>query len=601
MKVKQWLAALGVSTILLTTSSVWAATKMPAEATAKIPALLRVLEETEEAVKKGENTEALKEIKEFYELYEGIETQVKAVAAKEHEKIEEHVDEVKKLLAARQVKSEEVEQHLEAIAGELKELSGQEDAAEGKTVDVAAKQKELKEIFEKAEAAAKAGDWNKVKEEIGEFYLGYETIEKQVEVSNREAHEAIEAGVDEIKSLLARNPVSAEKVKEAMEKIESGLVAIAPAEQKAEGKVKVLAELQEKLEAALQAVEEQNWEKAKAELAEFYEKYEVIEAEVKASQKGLHEQIENTLDEAKKLLATSAPEQGKIKEKVEALEALVKQLQDEKAPGEEAQVQKGNMSGIIDSATILLREGFEALLVFAALLAFLRKAGQNDKVKYLYAGAILGVVASFLVAWVFGAAFTANVANREIAEGAISLIAAGMLFYVSYWLISKANAEQWQKYISGQTQASLAQNNVLSLAFVAFLAVFREGFETVLFYAALIPQIGWASAGTGMVIATAALAAVAVAIFVFGMKVPIKPFFTITGVLLYYLAFKFTGVGIHELQEGKVVGETIIPWIPKVQGIGLYPSMESLAAQGLLLAAAVIALIWVLKNKPARN
>lgn len=506
MKVKQWLAALGVSTILLTTSSVWAATKLPAEATAKIPALLRVLEETEEAVKKGENTEALKEIKEFYELYEGIETQVKAVAAKEHEKIEEHVDEVKKLLAAKQVKSEEVEQHLEAIAGELKELSGQEDAAEGKTVDVAAKQKELKEIFEKAEAAAKAGDWNKVKEEIGEFYLGYETIEKQVEVSNREAHEAIEAGVDEIKSLLARNPVSAEKVKEALEKIESGLVAIAPAEQKAEGKAKVLAE-----------------------------------------------------------------------------------------------VEKGNMSGIIDSATILLREGFEALLVFAALLAFLRKAGQNDKVKYLYAGAILGVVASFLVAWVFGAAFTANVANREIAEGVISLIAAGMLFYVSYWLISKANAEQWQKYISGQTQASLAQNNVLSLAFVAFLAVFREGFETVLFYAALIPQIGWASAGTGMVIATAALAAVAVAIFVFGMKVPIKPFFTITGVLLYYLAFKFTGVGIHELQEGKVVGETIIPWIPKVQGIGLYPSMESLAAQGLLLAAAVIALIWVLKNKPAQN
>ncbi|MFZ5626473.1 MAG: sporulation protein YpjB, partial [Bacillota bacterium] len=200
MKVKQWLAALGVSTILLTTSSVWAATKLPAEATAKIPALLRVLGETEEAVKKGENTEALKEIKEFYELYEGIETQVKAVAAKEHEKIEEHVDDVKKLLADKQVKSEEVEQHLEAIASELKELSGQEDAAEDKTVDVAAKQKELKEIFEKAEEAAKAGDWNKVKEEIGEFYLGYETIEKQVEVSNREAHEAIEAGVDEIKS-----------------------------------------------------------------------------------------------------------------------------------------------------------------------------------------------------------------------------------------------------------------------------------------------------------------------------------------------------------------------------------------------------------------
>ncbi len=258
---------------------------------------------------------------------------------------------------------------------------------------------------------------------------------------------------------------------------------------------------------------------------------------------------------------------------------------------------QGGTSGVVDAATILLREGFEALLVFAALLAFLRKAGQQDKNKYLYAGALLGLVASFAVAWIFGAAFTANVANRELAEGVISLIAAVMLFYVSYWLISKANAEQWQKYIAGQTQASLQENNVWSLAFVAFLAVFREGFETVLFYAALIPQIGWTSAGLGMGIATLALVLIAVAILVFGMKIPVKPFFTITGVLLYYLAFKFAGIGIHEMQEGQKIGETTIAWLPKIKAIGLYPTVETVAAQSILLAAAAGALIWIMSQK----
>lgn len=495
ISLKKWLAVTGVSVLLLTSTPALAAEKLSGEAAEKVPGLLHILEETEEATRKGDYQEALKEIKEFYEHYEGIETQVKAVAASEHEEIEEHVDEIKAMLAAGSVNAEDVEKHIEAIAGELKELTGQE----------------------------------------GEPLKG----EDQAEIQK---------------------------------------------------------EMQEKLAEALEAAENHDWEKANTELGEFYLNYEAIEAQVKANQTELHEQIEDTLDEAKKMLATASPDQNEVKEKIEQLQQLVNQVA---VKGEKDQ--EGNLGGIIDSATILLREGFEALLVFAALLAFLRKAGQQDRVKYLYAGALSGVAASFLVAWIFGAAFTANVANREIAEGVISLIAAAMLFYVSYWLISKANAEQWQQYIAGQTKASLEQNNVLSLAFVAFLAVFREGFETVLFYAALIPQIGWASAGTGMIIAALGLLVVAIAIFVFGMKVPIRPFFTITGALLYYLAFKFAGAGVHELQEGKLVGETIVSWLPKLDAVGFYPTVETAAVQGLLLAAAILGLFLVLKNKPANS
>jgi high-affinity iron transporter len=171
------------------------------------------------------------------------------------------------------------------------------------------------------------------------------------------------------------------------------------------------------------------------------------------------------------------------------------------------------------------------------------------------------------------------------------LLAAAVLFFVSYWLISKAEADKWQRYIQGKVKTALSRGSGWALAGAAFLAVFREGVETVLFYEALL---GTAEGAEGMVVAgfaggVVALAFVYLLFLRFGMRIPIRPFFFGTSVLLYYLAFVFAGRGVAELQEGGLISTTPTAAVPQVDLFGIHPTVEGLLVQGLLLACLLYA------------
>jgi high-affinity iron transporter len=178
------------------------------------------------------------------------------------------------------------------------------------------------------------------------------------------------------------------------------------------------------------------------------------------------------------------------------------------------------------------------------------------------------------------------------------LLAAAVLFYVSYWLLSKIEAAKWTAFVKDKMESALSSGSGLALTAVAFLAVYREGFETILFYKALFSSAG--SAGTvsvlaGMAAGTVGLVAVYVVINQLGLRVAMKPFFAVTGAMLYYMAFVFAGKGVAELQEGGVVGLTVVEGIPRIPVLGIYPTLESLALQGLLLILAVVALVWAMR------
>jgi len=148
----------------------------------------------------------------------------------------------------------------------------------------------------------------------------------------------------------------------------------------------------------------------------------------------------------------------------------------------------------------------------------------------------------------------------------------------------------------------LSTGSSFALASVAFLAVYREGFETILFYKALLTSAGSAAGGTTAVVAGIAAGAVAllvvyVAIDRFGMKIPLKPFFAVTSAMLYYMAFVFAGKGIADLQEGGLVRTTVLDWAPRIPVLGVYPTVESLALQGVLLAALVFAIVWLQRRR----
>jgi high-affinity iron transporter len=240
----------------------------------------------------------------------------------------------------------------------------------------------------------------------------------------------------------------------------------------------------------------------------------------------------------------------------------------------------------------MLREGLEALLVIGALTAFLRRSGNGDKQRWIWAGAGLGIVLSVGLAFVLQQVFQRAGASlgSEMVEGWIGLIAAAMLFYVSYWLHSKARLGAWQSYIREKSTAALAGGSMLSLAVIALLAVFREGAETAVFYLGIAPSISPADLLLGLGLGLVSLVAIGAALLLIGLRLPLRPFFFASSALIYYLGFKFVGTGLHALQVAGVLRATPGP-LPSSDVLGLYPTWETALPQIVLLVVAA-AIIW---------
>ncbi len=244
---------------------------------------------------------------------------------------------------------------------------------------------------------------------------------------------------------------------------------------------------------------------------------------------------------------------------------------------------------------IIVREGLEAILVIAAIIAYLVKSGNGRSLKNVYAGAALGIAASFVAAaalYYLKQAFAGAGMAQEIIEGVTALIAVCVLFYVSNWMISKAEAAAWSSYIDSKVQTSVERRSAFTLAFTAFLSVFREGAEVVLFYQPMLSEgnagMVWAGFGVGCVV----LVFVYLAIAKLSIRLPIKVFFTATSILMAVMCVSFLGSGIKELAEGNVFDLSLqVPGIPEndaLQILGIYPYLETLVPQLIL---AVILLI----------
>ena len=243
---------------------------------------------------------------------------------------------------------------------------------------------------------------------------------------------------------------------------------------------------------------------------------------------------------------------------------------------------------------IIVREGLEAILVIAAIIAYLIKSGNGRSLRNVYIGAVCGVAASFaaaaVLAWAKSAFASAGMA-QEVIEGITALIAVCVLFYVSNWMISKAEAASWSRYIDGKVQSSVEQGSAFALAFTAFLSVFREGAEVVLFYQPMLSEgnagMVWAGFGAGCVL----LVFVYLAITKLSIKLPIKVFFTATSILMAVMCVAFLGSGIKELAEGNVFDLVYnVPGIPEndvIQIFGIYPYLETLVPQ-LILAIILL-------------
>jgi len=261
-----------------------------------------------------------------------------------------------------------------------------------------------------------------------------------------------------------------------------------------------------------------------------------------------------------------------------------------------------------DATIIVIREGLEALLVVVALLAFLQRSGNADKSRYIWGGAGVGLVASIALGIaiheLLGKAFSGE--NRELMEGITGILAAVMLLYVSYWLHSKSSIGAWQKYIGHQTTQALATGSLIGLGLLSFLAVFREGGETVLFFLGMTGRISTGDMLLGLAIGAVFPTIVGVLLIVVGVRIPMRPFFAVASVLTFYLCFKFVGTGLHSLQVADVLNATTEDYLPSNDTLGLFPSWQTTIPQVILLAVGLGAAAYsqlrdrVHKGEPAK-
>jgi len=336
------------------------------------------------------------------------------------------------------------------------------------------------------------------------------------------------------------------------------------------------------IDEAIKHIGEKNYADAAASIQQFIIIWPQVEQEVSTRNGSLYTKIESDMP----MIASSL-----MKSNVDA-EHITQNLKQVKT---EIELLKADTNySFWDSAMILLREGLEALLIIVALAAFLKKSGQQAMEKWIYIGALLGVVCSIVAAVLMSTVLNSATvdSNREVLEGYIGLAAAAMMIGVGVWLHNKTSVGSWNRYISNQMNQAISTGSVVSMAAVSFLSVFREGAETIVFYIGILPKMEMSQFWLGIAMALAILAATAVVLMKMSGKIPVHKFFIVATIFIYLLAFKIIGGSMHTLQLQGRLDTTVVDGLPVLSTVGFYPTFETIIGQAVLILLILATIIY---------
>lgn len=261
----------------------------------------------------------------------------------------------------------------------------------------------------------------------------------------------------------------------------------------------------------------------------------------------------------------------------------------------------------IASLTIILREGLEALIIVVAIISYIIQSGNKNRLNIAYSALWSGILLSFITAFFVSYVIRANAGqSRELIEGVTMLIAVALLFYVGFWLLSNAHNVRYAKHMQEQAREAISKGSARTLWWTVFLAVFREGAETILFYQALIFDASTNSEMSavfgGLIVGMVILVVLYYLLKAGAVRIPVKQFFLVTSYIIFYMCFVFAGKGIVELVEGKLITPHLffIEFSP-VTWLGLHPYYESLILQAIILAALVFGIIYMSKVKSKKG
>lgn len=335
------------------------------------------------------------------------------------------------------------------------------------------------------------------------------------------------------------------------------------------------------LAAASNAYKNEEYEKAKTlAVSAYLDGFELIENSLDARDKDLRKSIEGNLIKLRQVLSNAQ----QVNQFESLMEITVGQLHDAEELLTETTL--SNEALFTASLVILLREGLEALLVVLALITVLIRTKRHDALKYVHFGWFSALLAGFATWAVAQSIINISGASREVMEGIAAMVAAVMLFYVGIWMHSKTNAEHWQAYIQKHINSQLEAGTLWGLAVLSFIAVYREVFETVLFYQSLVTQASttqYSFVISGFLFGVAVLSILAWGMFRYSVKLPIARFFSTTTYLLLVLSFILMGKAISALQEAAIIGITPLPINVEVTWFGIGSTWQGITAQVTIL------------------
>ena len=425
-------------------------------------------------------------------------------------------------------------------------------------------------------------------------------------ITNGISKDDFKTKLDEIKKLAydAVSKLPADTAK--LAKVDMSDVEAASEEDSGVDYTKVVQNINDKIQAAITLYKNGDVKKAMGDIQDIYfDEFEGsgMENKVGAIDVNLKTAIEATFGNLVALMKSGADE----KTLQESASKMSSQLA---AALEKTSSSSSPWSLFVWALTIILREGFEALIIVAAVVAYLVKTGNAKAMgKVVYSSVGVAVILSFVMAWLMNVIFgEAAGQKRELMEGITMLVAVGLLFYVGFWLLSNAGAKKWNDYIKSHVSDSISSGSTTTLWWTVFLAVFREGAETVLFYQALIfgakDSAGYSMIAAGFVVGLIVLLIVYFLFKIFAVKIPIKPFFIFTSAIIFYMSIVFVGKGVGELVEGKIFIPTIIKGLSfpdwTRDWLGLQPYYESLVPQIIMVLALVIGIV-IMKSKQNKN
>lgn len=329
-----------------------------------------------------------------------------------------------------------------------------------------------------------------------------------------------------------------------------------------------LASYLERITELIDSLEAKDYAKAKVQMEALTNQWLMVEGEVVGRSSEVYQMAEKNLV----VLQATIQDPNKTEQNIQLLEELHLQLKP-----------LANQSYTVwDAALIPIREGLEALLVIGALLSLLKRKEETKKGgKWVWLGTFAGVIVSLSLGLLLTSILNAASmgANNFLINGLSGVLASVMLLYVSYWLHEKSNIARWNTYLQEKTESALAKGSLFTFALIAFFAVLREGLETVIFFLGMANQMPASTLWLGFGGGIGVLIVVGFLLLRLSAHIPLRPFFLVSSLIVFYLCFKFLGSGIHSLQLAGIIPSTSNEQIPAVDWLGLYPSWYSTIPQ----------------------